>query len=1475
VEEGPYNVPGLEFNEPLTWRAGRPIPVADLFSRLQSLSKELGSKEEEAIDAKDITKLAQDLVNPNLLGHKDKGIRAWTVCCVVDVLALCAPNAPYRPPQLKDIFTVIVSTILPALADSSNAYDAQHTYILRQLVDAQSIVLISDIPDAEQLLSTLFTVCFDIVSGSAKNTSGGELVRLVEFQIQQLLVSVVEEATLPQDVTDIIISQFVRVDPRSNQESLPKKKGSEPKDKTQSTLLLKDYPPAYNLAKYICSTCSEKMSASISQYYSNIIANASTALANEDPRSKPSKRTMSPDSDSENDDNESFNDLRKAHRLVRELWRAAPDMLINVIPQLEIELAADSVVLRQLAVETVGDMTAGIGLAGLPELPALDPAQYPLPTIENSTEVQLSDNPLLKPASPKPFMHVHFPTYKAFLGRSIDKAVAVRVAWTNAASRILLTNAGAIGMSVDEQSVLLSCLTKILKDTDEKVRLAALQSMRSFSYSSVVNVLGSDGGLSQPESLLSAVAERISDKKLPVREQAMLLLGSMWGVASKDLADGNDQVQSVLGQAPSKLLSARFLNEPHTTSIVDRVLYECLVPLNFPPVKGKTLATEGQQGVVAAGELTDPDEIRVRRILTLVRDLDDRTKTVFFRMQHRQAEMSKGIKTFLKACEDYNGGVLDDLNEEKRLEEQLTRIIDSFSQQHPERTKASNDLWKFVKAHDRRNYQLIRFATEPEYDYKTMLKAIKELRKRIREGDSGTSPMLDTLTAMLYQCSLVIYNRSHIPAIMKFARSPNMSYADVAQEVLREISDKVPEVMKTHIQALCQELEEAAHSQKSSESASAVDALKACSAFSKRFPEDVPVNRKFELAMMQFVQFSSSPKAAKHATSIILNTSNKKELRAKEIVTKAVKRYHSDASNKLPQLAAIAQVCLQAPQEASVEEDAILQIAMTETLQKNKSSSSDEDQAAWTDDIDEETAAKQLALKILVNRCRSGNRESRDSFNALATPVIDILMKTIRKDGEITPTEDTPATQRNRLRLDAARFVLKLCRHQPICEELLTPQMFMTIAHILINPPYQVRGGLIQQLKKYLNQGKLNTRWLTVFFLLAFEPPTTDLRQSTMAWLKSRSAYYARLQKQARSNDNKAQTTNVMEMIFARLLSMLVHHPDYPAKGTPGFEGELLDFAKYIVFYLQACATEENLSLIFHIAQRVKQAQDALSVDEDVQERLYVLSDLAQATIRNYADLMPAHAKGINLLQTWPGKAHLPSTLFKAINGHVKAQEIAAKNYLPEDVALGLEHLVRRMVRNTKQREGVSRSKANTTTDNRKRKSSMSVDLDGNDDDEAGETSKSAKKSKSKRSSTLPVRRTPQTKKRKNEPLSAEQPSRKSARTSQGRFVNYVESDEDEEDGDDAENIVKYKPNPATKRTPNKTAIPEVEEEQEDNEDQEADNPNSGNEEEAEAASSPTPQGRELAEADEDDADVEIDEAEQEEAEEADETSTY
>lgn len=95
------SLPTLTFDEPLSWRAGKAIPTAELLRRLGALAAELAELDQEETDKASLGKVAKELCSPNLLGHKDRGVRAFAAACLVDVLKICAPDAPFTPSQLK------------------------------------------------------------------------------------------------------------------------------------------------------------------------------------------------------------------------------------------------------------------------------------------------------------------------------------------------------------------------------------------------------------------------------------------------------------------------------------------------------------------------------------------------------------------------------------------------------------------------------------------------------------------------------------------------------------------------------------------------------------------------------------------------------------------------------------------------------------------------------------------------------------------------------------------------------------------------------------------------------------------------------------------------------------------------------------------------------------------------------------------------------------------------------------------------------------------------------------------------------------------------------------------------------------------------------------------------------------------------------------------------------------------------------
>ena len=563
---------------------------------------------------------------------------------------------------------MLITYILPALSDPSNAYNGQHMYVLQSLATVKSIVLVTDLPSSEPLLVHLFTSFFDILSGSAKHSTGEQLGKNVEFNMTAILVIMVDEApSLPTEAIDSVIAQFLRTDPRAFERNINKgkKNGAGPtlEDK-QSTLVLKEFPPAYDMAKTICNSCPEKMAREMSRYFTEVITDASSTSQGRER----SHRRHSDDSDDTDGaplgpTEEDLKELHKAHALLRELWRASPSVLQNVIPQLEAELSAENFQLRLLATETLGDIVSGIGAAGPPSPPRMDAAAYPPVTLSDSPDSSAALNLLTTPSSPQPFPQVHPHAYQSFLSRRQDKLPIIRAAWTTSIGRILATSAGGVGLSQHEEYLLVENLARMLNDSDEKVRLAAVKAVGSFSFKDVITKLGSLGSVDTTGSVLANLSERVKDRKSAVRSEAMKVLARIWAVGLGEIAASDEQVIQIIGGAPSKILNAYYVNDPEITLLLDTVLFELLLPLSYPPVKAKDLrlsngnsqrVKDSQTNGNGEGESLDPDKIRAERILLLAKSLNEKAMRVFLMYQQQQSRLSVYMSAYLQSCENYN-----------------------------------------------------------------------------------------------------------------------------------------------------------------------------------------------------------------------------------------------------------------------------------------------------------------------------------------------------------------------------------------------------------------------------------------------------------------------------------------------------------------------------------------------------------------------------------------------------------------------------------------------------------------------------------------------------------------------------------------------------------------------------------------------------------------------------------------------------
>lgn len=106
----------LQFNEELSWRPAKPIPSGTLLTRLEKLSKELADFEQGEVDLSSLKDVSAQLAHRNLLQHKDRGVKAYTACCLVDILRLFVPDAPFTDDQLK-VDSPSLATVLALLAN--------------------------------------------------------------------------------------------------------------------------------------------------------------------------------------------------------------------------------------------------------------------------------------------------------------------------------------------------------------------------------------------------------------------------------------------------------------------------------------------------------------------------------------------------------------------------------------------------------------------------------------------------------------------------------------------------------------------------------------------------------------------------------------------------------------------------------------------------------------------------------------------------------------------------------------------------------------------------------------------------------------------------------------------------------------------------------------------------------------------------------------------------------------------------------------------------------------------------------------------------------------------------------------------------------------------------------------------------------------------------------------------------------------
>lgn len=188
----------LKFHDKLV---GKSLSTDVLQKKLKALHKELADMDQELVDTQSLSAVRKELINNSILLHKDRGVKAYAACCMADLLRLYAPDAPYTQDELGDIFAFFTRQLSTGLKGTESPYYNEYFHLLESLSTVKSVVLVCDLPKADELMAEVFRTFFNLVKH--------ELPKKIELFMADILIALIEEgSSLPSDVLLSILDQF-------------------------------------------------------------------------------------------------------------------------------------------------------------------------------------------------------------------------------------------------------------------------------------------------------------------------------------------------------------------------------------------------------------------------------------------------------------------------------------------------------------------------------------------------------------------------------------------------------------------------------------------------------------------------------------------------------------------------------------------------------------------------------------------------------------------------------------------------------------------------------------------------------------------------------------------------------------------------------------------------------------------------------------------------------------------------------------------------------------------------------------------------------------------------------------------------------------------------------------------------------------------------------------------------------------------
>ncbi|GLB39171.1 putative cohesin-associated protein pds5 [Lyophyllum shimeji] len=809
-------------------------------------------------------------------------------------------------------------------------------------------------------------------------------------------------------------------------------------------------------------------------------------------------------------------------------------------------------------------------------------------------------------------------TWNIWVLRKNDKSASVRLKFVEAMKGLFVNLPEQ--REVIEESLLSKCL-----DPDEKVRAAVCRIYGQLDYETALHHVS--------ETQLRAMAERGADKKSTVRGEALTSLGKLYSLAYPEIENNEPLAIKQFAWIPNTILQMIGVNTEVRT-VVEEVVMDYIFPL-----PSSSTASTSKGGEVDEVAWTD-------RLLHTMKYLEEKSINAVLVLSGLKQVRSTVYEHFLDACIKNNGGIIDE--DEDKVTQRLNGLIQYLAHNSfPDPSKAIEDLEAFAKLNESRLYKLLKTCMDPQTDLKGLAKATNEFQRRVEQQCPNQAA---TLLTLLRRSSYRILNQSSIPTLIKRVNRGHgqtngaaHTTAGNARTLLNFISKHSPPLYKSHIGELTKGI---ADEKNTTLVETCLHALAGVLRWDNKL---LPTDKRTQDRISRFA-YEPYPRLAKFAARIVAVASNF-EAGCADLVKGLITDLHECTPETLvAHIAALVQVARFAPEAFEEQSDVIMTFLLKEVLMvpilPDPNEMDVDEEWVLDEDVSPKLRAKILSLKVC--RYRSLAHASSDKALDISTPVLKMFATLLEFSGSFTGEAGEDPKVMSRMRLQAAVSLLHLSTVETYAQAI-SPK-FLRLAVTVQDSCYNVRVLFLTKLISLLQPRKLPPRYNVIPFLTVHDPES-DVKATAASYITG-----------ALKKTKHNVRTEHLEIIFIRLLHLLAHHPDFNKAHE-----DLLDIAKYIQFYVELVASPDNVSLLYHLALKMKSVRDSES--HTYTENLYIVAELAQELIKFRASSRSW------TIQSYPGKVRLPSDILRPLPSPEAAKEILKTVYLPEETMSWLSEL--------------------------------------------------------------------------------------------------------------------------------------------------------------------------------------------------------